>query len=73
MIHGLQKMFFKNLSDGYFSWVYVARFWQREGCSGGFRKRELPPCGTELIPDSSKPDLPLAKAEPISKAASLIT
>jgi len=39
------------------------------------RYQKLPPCLREPVPDSSKTDLLLAKAEPISKggSASLIT
>lgn len=64
---GLHKMFFKNLNDGYISWFYVARFWLQESCNSSFyEKTELSLC--QAVPDGSKTDLLLAKAEPIGKA-----
>lgn len=38
------------------------------GVASAGRDQELPPCQREPVPDSLKPDLPLAKAELISNA-----
>lgn len=57
-----------------FCWVYMVRFWYWESAEVASERtcQKLPPCWTDLVPDSSKKDPLLAKTEPISYAGSTL-